>query len=117
VKREVGVPDREVGGSRWSLDHLFIDQKAVPTLVEVKKATTPGSAARWSARCSTTPLTAWSSGQPSGCARTSRPGARGIQKDADEVFRDSLGGDADQERFWVEVEQNLRGACPAGVRF
>ena len=35
VKREVGVPDRETGGSRWSLDHLFIDQEAVPTLVEV----------------------------------------------------------------------------------
>ena len=38
VKREVGVPDRETGGSRWSLDHLFIDQGAVPTLVEVKRS-------------------------------------------------------------------------------
>jgi hypothetical protein len=34
VKREAGVPDRETGGNRWSLDHLFIDQKAGPTLVE-----------------------------------------------------------------------------------
>jgi hypothetical protein len=37
VKREAGVPDREAGGSRWSLDHLFLDQEAVPTLVEVKR--------------------------------------------------------------------------------
>jgi hypothetical protein len=29
VKREAGVPDREAGGSRWSLDHLFIDQEAL----------------------------------------------------------------------------------------
>lgn len=37
VKREAGVPG-EVGGSeRWSLDHLFIDQNGVPTLVEVKR--------------------------------------------------------------------------------
>ncbi len=38
VKREVGVPDTETGGSRWSLDHLFLDQEAVPTLVEVKRS-------------------------------------------------------------------------------
>ena len=38
VKREAGVPDREAGGSRFSLDHLFIDQEAVPTLVEVKRS-------------------------------------------------------------------------------
>jgi hypothetical protein len=37
VKREAGIPDRDAGGSRWSLDHLFIDQEAVPTLVEVKR--------------------------------------------------------------------------------
>jgi hypothetical protein len=38
VRREAGVPDSETGGSRWSLDHLFIDQEAVPTLVEVKRS-------------------------------------------------------------------------------
>lgn len=26
------------GGNRWSLDHLFLDQDAVPTLVEVKRS-------------------------------------------------------------------------------
>jgi hypothetical protein len=38
VKREVGIPDSATGGSRWSLDHLFIDEQAVPTLVEVKRS-------------------------------------------------------------------------------
>lgn len=38
VKREQGVPDKEDGGSRWSVDHLFVDQDAVPTLVEVKRS-------------------------------------------------------------------------------
>ena len=32
VTREVGIPDREGGGSRWSLDHLFLDQEGIPTL-------------------------------------------------------------------------------------
>src|SRR5579871_703842 len=36
VGREYGVPDWEEGGTRWSVDHLFLDQDAVPTLVEVK---------------------------------------------------------------------------------
>src|SRR4051794_12230288 len=26
------------GSSRWSLDHLFVDQEGVPTLVEVKRS-------------------------------------------------------------------------------
>ena len=38
VGREFGVPDRDGGGGRWSLDHLFVDQDAIPTLVEVKRA-------------------------------------------------------------------------------
>ena len=39
IRREHGVPDREVAtGSRWSVDHLFVDQDAVPTLVEVKRS-------------------------------------------------------------------------------
>ncbi|MFK5634265.1 hypothetical protein [Ornithinimicrobium sp. LYQ103] len=40
VAREHGVPDREEAShDRWSLDHLFVDQDAVPTLVEVKRST------------------------------------------------------------------------------
>jgi len=38
VSREVGVPDEEEGGDRWSLDHLFLDQDGIPTLVEVKRS-------------------------------------------------------------------------------
>ncbi len=36
VKREMGVPGREEGSNRWSLDHLFVDEDAIPTFVEVK---------------------------------------------------------------------------------
>lgn len=38
VKRELGIASEEDGGNRWSLDHLFLDQDGVPTLVEVKRA-------------------------------------------------------------------------------
>jgi hypothetical protein len=39
VSRETPVPDMEDASGRWSLDHLFIDQDCIPTLVEVKRST------------------------------------------------------------------------------
>ncbi|MEJ7812277.1 MAG: hypothetical protein WKG32_17830 [Gemmatimonadaceae bacterium] len=38
VTREAAVPDALDGAGRWSVDHLFLDQDAVPTLVEVKRS-------------------------------------------------------------------------------
>lgn len=44
----------EGGGDRWSLDHLFVDQDGIPTLVEVKRGTAIQIRGRWSGRCGTT---------------------------------------------------------------
>lgn len=38
VTREMAVPGEQDGAGRWSLDHLFLDQEAIPTLVEVKRS-------------------------------------------------------------------------------
>jgi hypothetical protein len=38
VSREMAVPGEESGSGRWSLDHLFLDQDAIPTLLEVKRS-------------------------------------------------------------------------------
>ncbi|MDQ1262127.1 MAG: hypothetical protein QG575_1308 [Euryarchaeota archaeon] len=38
ISREVGLPSEEKGFDRWSVDHLFLDQDAIPTLVEVKRS-------------------------------------------------------------------------------
>ena len=39
ISREKSVPGEESGPGRWSLDHLFLDQDGIPTLVEVKRST------------------------------------------------------------------------------
>jgi hypothetical protein len=39
VGREIGVRHEADAGYQWSLDNLFVDQDAIPTLVEVKRAT------------------------------------------------------------------------------
>lgn len=39
ISREIGIPESDGGGAQWFLDHLFIDQDAIPTFVEVKRST------------------------------------------------------------------------------
>lgn len=39
LTREATIPADAEGNSRWSLDHLFLDQDGIPTLVEVKRST------------------------------------------------------------------------------
>jgi len=38
ISRELSIPDNEASLGRWSLDHLFLDQDGIPTLVEVKRS-------------------------------------------------------------------------------
>jgi hypothetical protein len=38
VQRELGIAHGADGGARWSVDHLFLDDEGVPTLVEVKQS-------------------------------------------------------------------------------
>src|SRR5882672_7170044 len=38
IEQESGVPSAEGGGGRWAMDHLFLDQDAIPTIVEVKRS-------------------------------------------------------------------------------
>jgi hypothetical protein len=39
VSREMSLASEEYGAGRWSVDHLFLDQDAIPTIVEVKRST------------------------------------------------------------------------------
>lgn len=41
ITREKGIADQPEGSDRWAVDHLIIDQDAVPTLVEVKRGANP----------------------------------------------------------------------------
>ena len=38
VKREMGINVDASIGDRWSIDHLFVDQDGIPTLVEIKRS-------------------------------------------------------------------------------
>ena len=38
ISREMGLPGEEGGSDTFSVDHLFVDQDAIPTIVEVKRS-------------------------------------------------------------------------------
>lgn len=38
VSKEFGVPSKANASDKWSLDHLFVDQDGIPTLIEVKRS-------------------------------------------------------------------------------
>lgn len=107
VKREAGVRDESEGSERWSLDHLFLDQDAIPTFVEVKRSTDTrirrevvGQMLDYAANG----VAYWPVGQlrewfERGCV------ARGVN--ADDVLTTLLGPDADSARFWQQVDVNL----------
>src|SRR5260370_35501767 len=38
IDREFGGPSEEGGADQWALDHLFLGQAAIPTIVEVKRS-------------------------------------------------------------------------------
>jgi hypothetical protein len=108
VKREAGIPDSATGGSRWSLDHLFIDEQAVPTLVEVKRSDDTrirrevvGQMLDYAANG----IVYWPAERLRSDfeARCAKDGLEPL-----DVFRSSLGDDLDPDRFWDDVEQNLR---------
>ncbi|GJE58270.1 hypothetical protein [Methylobacterium trifolii] len=109
IAREQAVPGEEGGSGRWSLDHLFVDQDGVPTLVEVKRANdlrgrrevvaqmldyAANGVVYW-------PMEAIRQQFERTCALTAR--------DADQALREHLGRpDADFDEFWRGVDVNLR---------
>ena len=110
VKREQSVPSQEGGGARWSIDHLFLDQDGVPTLVELKRRTdsrirrevigqmldyAANGVAYW-------PVEELQSNFEMTCAN------RPVPVDSAEEIRRLLGPEGDAEMFWQLVKTNLQ---------
>lgn len=107
VKREQPIATNEEGASLWSVDHLFLDQDGIPTLVEVKRQTDSrirrevvGQMLDYAANC----MTYWSidmlqSGFEKTCALANRV--------SDEVLGDILKPGQTPADFWDRVKTNL----------
>ena len=107
IAREMPIPDREDGSGRWSLDHLFLDQDGIPTLVEVKRSSDTrirrevvGQMLDYAANA----LLYW----PSDEVRSQFENrCRNNSVDPDEELRRCLGPEVEPERYWTSVRTNL----------
>lgn len=108
VRREAPVPDTLDGSGRWSLDHLFVDQDGVPTLVEVKRA----SDTRGRREVVAQMLDYAANGVAYWPVETIRSAfeqrAEADGHDAGQLLLDLIGPDAGAEAFWAKVKINLQ---------
>ncbi len=103
VQREIGIGDDADGSSRWSLDHLFLDEEGVPTLVEVKRSSDTrirrevvGQMLDYAANATSY----WSVDTIRAAFEVTR---RAAGTDPAEALAVHVGPHGDGERFWQEV--------------
>jgi hypothetical protein len=106
VAREMSIPDDM--GSRWALDHLFLDQEGVPTLIEVKRGSDPrtrrevvGQILDYAAHA----VLYWTE-ETIRTRLEERCHQDGL--DPDEALLQFLGGDVPAGDFWQRVKTNLQ---------
>lgn len=107
VKRELGVASAEDAPNRWSLDHLFLDEEGVPTLVEVKRSSDTrlrrevvGQMLDYAANGAEL----WGPEQ----LRAAFESRYHEPEEAIATLAEFLGAEGDPERFWEQVGVNLR---------
>ena len=108
IRREQGIAKTPGGADHWAVDHLLIDQDAMPTLVEAKRSANSdirrrivGQMLDYAAHATRT----WDVGD----IRRSFEDSNG---DPDDVLTKLLqvDGEVDADEFWQRVETNLRAA-------
>lgn len=100
IRREAGIADREDGGDRWSLDHLYVDADGIPTLVEVKRSSDTRSRREVVAQM----LDYASNARVSFSAERMR---EWLGDGGDDALREAFGIE-DPDAFWETVATNLK---------
>ena len=112
IRREQGIADTEDGSYRWALDHLLIDQDAIPTLVETKRSdnseirrTVVGQMLDYAAFARRT----W---KVQDIRREFEESENTAGRNAEDTLAELLrmDGEPDADEFWQRVETNLRAA-------
>jgi hypothetical protein len=109
IGREPGIPDGAGAMSRWSADHLFIDQDGIPTIVEVKRAENDDVRRKVVAQILEYAANAVAYWPPDLIRTRFEDRARHEGKDPAQELLDRLGIVPDAvDKFWEDVETNLR---------
>ena len=108
VRREAGLPSGLDEADRWSVDHLLLDQDAVPTIVEVKRSSNTqirrevvGQILDYAANA----VTFW----PIDRLRAWYEEGSGGGDQADTTLQESLGIELEVDDYWELAASNLAG--------
>ena len=107
IKREKGVPTEKDGCNVYYLDHLFVDQSGIPTLVEVKRKSDPRNRRESVAQMldyAANGVVTWGISQ---LREEFEKTCRETGNDPETTLHDFLNGETDEEGFWQQVEENL----------
>lgn len=105
VRREMGIPDKGDSADRWAVDHMFLDQEAVPTFVEVKRSVDTRSRREVVAQMLDYAANAVAFWPVSQLRDVFEKG----KEDPSALLCDKLGIDSDAvEQFWEAADNNLR---------
>ncbi len=106
ITREKSIADTADAGARWSVDHLLVDQDAVPTLVEVKRGTSSeirrtivGQLLEYAAHASQT----WKADE----LRRAFEAGDNAESRLAELLQFEEGDEVDADAFWERVATNL----------
>lgn len=109
ITREKGIAQSVDTGDRWSIDHLIVDQDAVPTLVEVKRGSNSeirrqvvGQMLEYAAHAANT----WTAKE---LRQTFEESATSSGTEPDQQLGELLDedDDTDADQFWEKVATNL----------
>lgn len=108
LKREQGVPDADGAGNRWSIDHLFVDARGIPVLVEVKRASDSRTRREVVAQMLDYAANGVAYWPITTLVASFEEDSRDQGEDPDIKLARFIGDDRTPEDFWKQVEANLR---------
>jgi hypothetical protein len=107
IKREAELASEEDGANRWSVDHLFLDQDGIPTIVEVKRRSDTrirrevvGQMLDYAANA----VVYWPVEKIRAMFESH---CQAVGKNHEQELTDFLAGEGDLESFWSQVKTNL----------
>jgi len=107
ISREAALPAEEDGPNRWSVDHLFLDQDGIPTLVEVKQSSNTdvrrkvvGQTLDYAANA----VVYWPVEE---IRKLFAQTCEAQALDPDLTLKEFLGTSENPDEFWLKVEKNL----------
>ncbi len=104
IAREMNLPSDDSSTGRWSVDHLFVDQDAIPTIIEVKRSSDTrirrevvGQVLEYAANATLY----WP-------IERIRAHFDAANSESQQQLADFLGNEGNPDQFWQQVDLNLK---------